>query len=189
MRKSTIEQSQSISTTEITDACNRYYKLKEELAVYEQTLQDLEDNALFYFGQTDLSDIDAIINRQREIDAAKADINKTLDEIGQTAQIIQKFITKYDIPSGLKLTGIIPYEAEYAIWTDENTGLYIDKTKDLNPEPDDPNTMIIKLSDGSVMKVRIVLTGFEPASSEREVEMSLMEEGVAYIPVDDINED
>ncbi len=173
MRKSTIEQPQPISTTEITDACNRYYKLKEQLAANEETLQDLEDNALFYFGQTDLSDIDAIINRQREIDAAKDEISKTITEIGKTGQTIQNFISQYGIPSGLKLTGIIPYELEYAIWADENARLYVDKTKDLNPEPDDPNTIIHKFSDGSVMKVRIISTGFEPASSEREVEMGL----------------
>jgi hypothetical protein len=52
------------------------------------------------------------------------------------------------MPLGTVLTGEIPGELAYEIWANENDTLYINKAKNLAPEPDDANIMYIKLWSG-----------------------------------------
>jgi len=157
-------------TTELTDACNHYYNLKDQLATHELILQNLLDDALLYIGQTDLSEIDAIISHLRDVEAAQAEVNKTQAEMSRTTQTIVKLMKLVGIPTGLQLKGVIPYELEYTICIDEKATIHISKIKYLEPEPYDPNVIIVKNSDGSYYRMEIIETGFDTASSENEVD-------------------
>jgi len=43
------------------------------------------------------------------------------------------------------LIGTIPEELEYELYADENCTLYINKTKDMAPEVDNPNSIVFKM--------------------------------------------
>ena len=125
--------------------CNRYYEFTKLLAKREERFKNLLDNAPLYCGQTSLNEVDTIISYYRMVQAAKAKIEKSLDDMKETGRVILMIMRHFEIPPGTLLTGEIPGELEYEIWADENDALYINKTKNLQPEPDNPNMMVIKL--------------------------------------------
>jgi hypothetical protein len=133
-------------TSEFTSYCNLYYNLTLLLAKREERLKNLLDNAPYYYGQTRLSEMDAIISYYRDVQAYKAKKDKTFDNMMATERIILKIMRHFEIPPGTVLTGEIPGELEYEIWADENDAVYISKTKDLAPEADNANIIVIKFS-------------------------------------------
>jgi len=98
-----------------------------------------------YCGQTNLTDVDAIISYYRQAQALKAKVDKTLEDIKATERVIVTIMRHFNIPPYTVLTGQVPHEQEYEIWADKNDEVYLLKTKTLHPPTDSPNTMIIKL--------------------------------------------
>ncbi|MDB4905076.1 MAG: hypothetical protein JWQ63_4357 [Mucilaginibacter sp.] len=134
-------------TGEFTAYCNRYYELTKLLSKREEHLKNLLDNAPLYCGQTSLSEVDAIISYYRTVQAAKAKAEKTFYDMKETERFILMIMRYFEIPPGTVLTGVIPGELEYELWADENDALYINKTKSLQPEADNPNVIVIKIWD------------------------------------------
>jgi len=131
--------------SEFTTYCNRYYELMQLLAKQQQRFKRLSDNAPLYSGQTNLSEVDAIIGYYRDVQIAKAKIEETFNHVRATERYILMIMRHFEIPPGTILTGEIPDELEYEIWADGNDTLYITKTKDLQPEEDNPNIIEIKI--------------------------------------------
>ena len=132
-------------TNEFTAHCSYYYQLKMLFLKRQDRLNNLLDNAPFYSGQISLSEIDAIVSYYREAQAAKAKMDKTLADMKEAERDILMFMRHFDIPPGKVLYGEIPGELEYEIWANENDAVFINKIKDLQPEPLDPNIIVIKL--------------------------------------------
>ena len=130
---------------EFTAYCNHYYLLTEVLAKREHRLENFLINAPLYCGQTNLTEIDAIISYYREAQAMKAKVDKTWDDIRATERIILMIMRHFDIPPRTILTGEIPGELQYELWANEHDTLYISKIKNLQPETDNPNVFFIKL--------------------------------------------
>ncbi len=132
-------------TGEFTAYCNHYYKLTRKLAAREEHFQNLLDNAPVYSGQTSLNEVDAIITYYRDVQAAKADMDKTFYEMKETERIILMIMQHFEITPGTILTGAMPGQLEYELYADETNTLHITKTKNLDPLADNPNIMEIKI--------------------------------------------
>ena len=132
-------------TGEFTAFCTRYYQLTQLLSKREERFNNLLANAPLYSGQTNLSQIDEIISYYREVQTAKAKMDKTADDKSATERVILAIMQHFEIPPGTTLTGEIPNELEYELWADENDALHIIKTKSLQPEPDNSNVIEIKV--------------------------------------------
>jgi len=131
---------------EVTNLCSRYYRLTQRLESEETTFAHLLANALPYIGQTKLSELDAIIQCNREVQQAKANTEKTADDIRETESTIMQMMQYFEIPPCTKLCGEIEGELEYEIWADKNDALHIIKTKHLAPIIEGPNIITIKMS-------------------------------------------
>ena len=130
---------------EFTAYGNLYYKLKQALLKRNKHLQILLDNAPDPTGMTKLSDLDAVISYGRKAKAAKKKVDDTELQLKETARDIVLLMKHFDIPPFTWLTGQIPGELEYELFTDENENVFIMKTKSLAAEPCDPNIIRIKL--------------------------------------------
>jgi len=135
-------------TGEFTTCCNEYYNLTVRLEKRQEHLKHLLVNMPLYYGQTSLSEIDDIISYYRDVQDAKAKVDETCGEMRATEADILMFMRHFDMPPGTVLNGEIPGELQYEIWANENDTIYINKTKNLAPEPDDANIMYIKLWSG-----------------------------------------
>jgi len=135
-------------TGEFTTCCNEYYTLTVRLEKRQARLKHLLVNIPLYCGQTSLNEIDEIISYYRDVQAAKAKVDETCDEMRATEADILMFMRHFDMPPGTILNGEIPGELAYEIWSNENDTIYINKTKNLAPEPDDANIMYIKFWSG-----------------------------------------
>ncbi len=135
---------------EFTRYCNRYYRLTDMLAARRQRLNKLLADAPLYCGQTRLSEIDAIISYYRDVQAYKAKMDKTTKSMTETEHTILTIMRYFEIPPGAVLTGEIPGQLEYELWADENDRVCISKTKDLAPEADNLNIMVIRFSGADV---------------------------------------
>jgi hypothetical protein len=134
-------------TGEFTAYCNHLYYLVQQLFKRQAHLQNILDQAPLYTVQTDLSQVDAIISYYRGAQAASAEVDETLEEIKGTERTILLIMQHFGIPSGRILTGQIPGELEYEVWANEKGRVFILKIRDLEPEPENPNAITIKLSD------------------------------------------
>jgi len=134
---------------EFNTACATYYHLNQVLAAKEVRFQKLVSKALPYTGQTNLFELDRIISCNRKVQQAQADVEQTEMELSDLESIIFKMMEYFDIPPGTKLSGGIADELEFEIWADEQDVLYCEKTKDLNPPADNPNTITIKFYNSS----------------------------------------
>ncbi len=132
-------------TSEFTAHCNHYYNLTQLLFKRHDRFENLLNNAPLYSGQTRLSEVDAIINYYREVQAYKAKMEKTMDDMKKTERIILMIMRHFEIPPGTVLTGQIPGEVEYELWANKNDMVYVHKTKDLQAEEKNPNSITIKL--------------------------------------------
>jgi hypothetical protein len=130
---------------EFTNCCNESYTLTVRLEKRQARLKRLLVDMPLYYGQTSLSEIDDIISYYRDVQAAKAKVDETCDEMRATEADILMFMRHFNIPPGTILNGKIPGELAYEIWSNENDTIYINKTKDLAPEPDDLNVIEIRL--------------------------------------------
>jgi hypothetical protein len=133
-------------TGEFTSQCNHYYQLSVLHAAHQETFKTLLDNAPLYHGQTRLNNLDAIITYNRQVQAAKAKMDKTLEDMAAAKQTILLMMRYFEIPPLTVLTGEIPGQVEYQLWTDENDAIHIRKTMDLKPEEVNPNIIFIKFS-------------------------------------------
>lgn len=130
---------------EFTTYCNHYYELTQVLSRREDHHQNLLDNAPLYCGETRLSEVDAIISYYRKAQAAKAKVDKTMADMEEAARTILMIMRHFEIPPDTVLTGEIPGELTYQLWADENDRIRISHPKKLEPAPDDPNIIRIKL--------------------------------------------
>lgn len=133
---------------EFTNYCSHYYELINSHLKQLEHLNELLDNAPYYNGETNLSDIDAIIAYYRNAQEVKARIDETFDEMKKTERTILMIMRHFSIPPGTILRGEIPGEVSYDIWANEHDAVYVCKAEDLAPLPDDPNLIVIKLSQG-----------------------------------------
>lgn len=131
-------------TNELTTCCTRYHRLMQLFIDNNQQFNNLLADALPYTGQTNLSDLDAIISYNRKVQAAKAKADKTLKDLTETGKTILKMMQYFEIPPRKVLRGEIPGELEYEIWANDKDALFINKIKDLPQEPVDPNIIKIK---------------------------------------------
>lgn len=129
-------------TGEFTAACTGYYRLEERLAAREQRFQQLLAAALPYTGQTLLSELDAIIACNREVQQALADVEETQAQLRETQCLILKMMRYFEIPPNTRLIGEIPGELEFELWADEQDNIHCRKTRHLQP---DGNTTIIRI--------------------------------------------
>ena len=136
-------------TTEFTTWCSHYYQLTNLFAKRNERFQNLVDNAPSYSGQTNLSDLDAIISYNRKVQAAKAKADKTFKDLIETGRSILSIMRYFDIPPRTILTGKIPNELEYEVWANDKDQVFIGKIRDLPQEPEDPNTIYIKCWNGN----------------------------------------
>jgi hypothetical protein len=135
---------------EFTAYCNRYHKLTRLLAAREERLTTQLDNAPLYSGQTNLSEVDAIIAYYRQTQADKEKVDKTAYDLKETGRFILMIMQHFEIPPGTVLTGEIPGQLGYEISADEHNALHITKTKNLDPLADNPNVIEIKLWEEGV---------------------------------------
>ena len=105
------------------------------------------NNAPVYKGETNLSDIDAIIAYCREAQAAQAEADETLLELKKTEKNILLIMQHFDIPRGTVLTGVMADQLTYEVWAAENDTVYIMKTQSLQPKPDNPNIITVRFSN------------------------------------------
>ncbi len=135
-------------TGEFSNFCNRYYELKRLHARREERLNELLANAPFYSGETCIGDLDYIIHYYRRAQASKAKVDETLFDIMAMERNILMVLRHFGIPPGTVFTGQIPGELTYEIWADENDELTIGNINSLEPEPDDPDVIVIKCWHG-----------------------------------------
>lgn len=130
---------------EFTGYCSYYYKLTTRLAERSHQLDMLVDNAPHYSGETNLSEIDAIITYYREAQAVNAEVLQIISEMKAAETAILGLMDHFQIPRNKVLAGEIPEEVEYQLWADETNEINIRKTKNLEPD-DNANIITIKLS-------------------------------------------
>jgi hypothetical protein len=133
---------------EFTDLCTYYYRLTELLAKRRERLYALIENAPLYNGETNLSEIDAIIVYYRKAQILKAKLDKTHADLAAIGQEIVYLFKYFGIPTDTILTGQIPFELEYEIFIDEDDTPIITKTKTLEPEVLADNIILVKFSMG-----------------------------------------
>lgn len=133
-------------TNEFTAWCNYYYQLSTLFADVEEYFQNLLNDAPLYSGQTRLSEVDALIDYYRTVQAEKTKMDQMTEEVKQAERTILTMMRHFAIPPGTVLTGEIPGEMAYEVWADEQDRIHIRKTEDLAVEEDNPNIMVIKLS-------------------------------------------
>jgi len=131
-------------TNEFSGWCSLYYQLRMLYIEQQEQLKNLVDNAPVYCSQTTLGEIDAIMSYYREAQAEKVKADKTFDDLKKTEEIILYIMRHFEIPKGTVLTGVIPGEMELEVWTYGENKLFIEKIRDLEPEPVEPNTTVLK---------------------------------------------
>jgi hypothetical protein len=131
---------------EFNGICNYYYRLTKLLEAREEHFQNLLANAQPYRGETKLSELDALIAYNREVHQAKAESEKTAADMREAEGRIMGMMQYFGIPPLTKLKGEITEELAFEIWADDNDTIFISKTKDLAPLPDEENIIRIKFA-------------------------------------------
>lgn len=130
---------------EFNGYCSRHYTLTEQLAVQQEHLNNLFNNATPYTGQTNLAEIDDLIKCYRKIQRAQDRVDNTRDSLRQTERIILMVMQYFGIPSRTVLIGEVIEQLQFEIWADEADTVYTKKIRDLVPPPDEANIIRIKL--------------------------------------------
>jgi hypothetical protein len=136
--------------SEFTNFCSHYYELTLQLEESEAHFHYLLANALPYSGQTNLNELDAIIECNREVQEAKTLADNIVECMRGTESNILKIMQYFEIPPHTKLQGEIPGDVQFEIWADENDTIHILKTKDLAPLADHQNVYVVK--NGELIK-------------------------------------
>lgn len=131
---------------EFNRTCSYYYRLTQLLAEREAHFRQLLENAMPYNGETRLSELDALIAYNREVQCTKTKVDEVTADMRETERIILLIMQYFEIPAGTKLKGEIEEELEFELWADENDTIYIIKTNDLAIVPDEANIIRIKLA-------------------------------------------
>jgi len=131
---------------EFNSCCSHYYHLTQQLAKEQAYLQKFLDNAPYYSGETQLSEIDYIIRYYYKTQAVKAAIDKTMARLNKTTTAILYFMRFFNIPPDTKLCGTIEEELEFEIWADDTDQIHTKKIKDLKPI-EEPNTITIRIAN------------------------------------------
>jgi len=134
--------------TTFTTICNHYYYLIQQLRARYAILRDMETNAPAYSDQLSLTEIDAVINYYSHGRMAKEQVDETLAEVKKAENRILAIMREFEIAPGRVLYGEIPGELVYEIWANQQGRLYINKIKTIEPEPEKPNVLTIKLNWG-----------------------------------------
>ena len=130
---------------EFNGYCSQYYNLTQLLAEQQEHFNTLLDNALPYTGQTNISELDAIIKCNRKIQKAKKRADDTADELQKTERTILMIMEYFGIPPQTVLVGEVTEQFLFEIWADETDTVHIEKIKDLVPPVDDENIIKIKI--------------------------------------------
>jgi hypothetical protein len=130
---------------EFNGYCSRYYNLTQLLAEQQEQFNTLLDNALPYTGQTNLSELDAIIKCNRKIQRAKARVDDTIVKLNETERTILLIMEYFGIPPHTVLFGEVPEMLLFEIWADDSDTIHIQKIKDLAPPVDEENIIKIKI--------------------------------------------
>jgi hypothetical protein len=133
-------------TNEFTAWCNYYCQLSTLFADVEEYFNNLLNNAPLYQGQTRLSEVDALIEYYRAVQAEKAKMDQLGEDVKEAGRTILAMMQHFAIPPGAVLTGEIPGEMAYEVWADEQGSIHIRKTEDLAAEADNPNIIVIECS-------------------------------------------
>jgi hypothetical protein len=129
---------------EFNGYCSHHYTLTQQLAEQQEYLNNLLDNALPYTGQTNISEIDALIKSYRKIQKVKARVDDTLEEIRKTERTILMIMEHFGIPRCTRLVGEVIEEVLFEIWADETDAIHNKKIKDLVPPVDEEHFITIK---------------------------------------------
>ena len=132
---------------EFTNFCKRYYELLLQVEEKEHRFIDLLDNALPYTGQTDISELDAIIHCNRRIQKIRSIADDVIEAKQETEDIILKILEYFEIPPNTRLTCEIPGLYELIVWADGENTVHCYKTHDLAPLEEDENIITIPFTD------------------------------------------
>jgi hypothetical protein len=124
---------------EFTNHCNHYFQLTQLLAKRRERLQKLLDNVPYHCGQTSLNELYALVCHYRKAQAAKANVEKTLNDIKATGQMVRMMMRQFEIPPGTVPASEIP------VWACEYDGHYSSRPKQLVPVQDHFKELVIKL--------------------------------------------
>jgi len=132
---------------EFTNFCKRYYELLLQVEEKEMRFFNLLDNALPYTGQTDVSELDAIIHCNRRIQKIRATADDVIEAKQETEDTILKILEYFEIPPNTRLTCEVPGEYVLILWVDEENTVYCSKIRDLAPLEVDENIITIPVTD------------------------------------------
>jgi hypothetical protein len=132
---------------EFTNFCKQYYELLLQVEEKEHRFIDMLDNALPYTGQTDVSELDAIIHCNRRIQKMRSIADDMIDAKQETEATILKILEYFEIPINTRLTCEIPGLYELKVWADEENTVHCYKIRDLAPLEQDENIITIQMTD------------------------------------------
>lgn len=125
--------------------CSHYYKLKIKLHKQDDRFKLLFDNVLKFDGNVTVTELDAILVSTGKVCAAHDKTQVTFEKVKETEQKILHLLKWLGVRPRWFLTGQIPGELEYELFYDMNDNVHVVKTRDLEPEPVNPNIISIDL--------------------------------------------
>lgn len=129
----------------LSGLCAHYYKLKLKMNKQDDRFKLLFDNMLKFDGNVTVDELDAIWESTRQVCIASDDTMITFEKIKETEQRILQMLKSMGVRPRWFITGQIPGELEYELFYDMNGNVHVIKTKDLEPEPENPNIVKIDL--------------------------------------------
>jgi len=132
---------------EFTNYCKRYYELLQQWDELENKFEARLENAIPYTGQTDVGELDAIIQCNRRIQKARAAADECIKTLQQTAGTITLILQYFEIPPNTCLTCEIPGLYILQLWMDDEQAINCIKTHDLAPLEEDENIITIPFTD------------------------------------------
>jgi hypothetical protein len=132
---------------EFTNFCKQYYELLQQVEEKEHRFIDLLDNALPYTGQTNISELDAIIRSNRRIQKVRSLADDVIEAKQETGDTILQILEYFEIPINTKLTCEVPGLYELRVWADEENTVHCYKIKDLAPLEEDEDIITIPFTD------------------------------------------
>lgn len=120
------------------------YRLTKQLQQQEARFQKLLENAPPYMGQTELWIVDQLLNYYKRTQRVKADVEATAEDLRAQKKDVLAMMDYLELPPDYKLTAMLPGEAIFAIWYNEERMVHCTWTE-IEPEPDPPNIITIRL--------------------------------------------
>jgi len=129
----------------LSGLCAHYYKLKLKMYKQDDRFKMLFDNMLKFDGHVTVAELDAIWESTSNVCIASDDTMITFEKVKETEQRILKMLKSMGVRPRWFITGQIRGELEYELFYDMNDNVHVIKTKDLEPEPVNPNVITIDL--------------------------------------------